>query len=429
MFLKIFSVDFSEDRKLSNEDQSATETINNRLRKMDHKLSELNRYWLEMDQTGQPPSVTPRFSKSAYQSYPLDQRSSTLPPKLPSQGQRSQTLPISSRSTLGPFSRTESMNRKDIPKTIKKGPISKHDSDRRRTVELKKGQRSRPSDQSDGIISNGHSASEPQVRHEPYVAMSEPHVSQSYYPRSEDFVSHIPQSSFSYMPTADRRSASPQVPPGPSSDYRQSNNEPMIEDQIIQPDIYPSVQSQYQSQPAYQRSLYSTQADPTSLPSSSTHKRSYSAIQPEVSNTYQSQPDLNEPKLTKSSVQEPKGSSKYMVPDTLPVTKSTPDLSKPPPGKVEIMPKFHLPRRAESPPKSFQELLTKFQTGETTEKPMESREKQEVQKEISQVLRSRASYLDEEDKVLDKKRTPDLQREMEEVRKNNLNIFCPSTCN
>ena len=410
---------FRETKMLSNEDHSATENINNRLRKLDHKISELKRYWAEMEQTGQPPSVTPRFSKSAYQSYPLDQRSSTLPPRLSSQGQgqRSQTLPSGSRSSLGQ-GRTDSINRRDIPKFIRKGPAN----ERRRTAEFKKGHRSRPSDQSDEVVSNGHSANEGQARQEPtYVARPEPqpHVSQSYYPRSEDFLAHIPQSSYSYnIPMETRRSASPLVAPVQSSDYsdyRQPPDQPSIEDQIIQRDSYTPVQSQYSSQPMYQASPYSTHDDrsqPSTQPSS--HNASFAAIQPEVSNTYQSQPDLMKPEP--ASTFDATSSSKYMVPDTLPITKSTPDLSKPPSRKVDIMPKFHLSRRAESPPKSFQELLTKFQTGETTEKTTDNGSKQEVQKEISQVLKSRASYLDDEDKVLDKRRPPDLKREIEEVR-------------
>jgi hypothetical protein len=109
-------------------------------------------------------------------------------------------------------------------------------------------------------------------------------------------------------------------------------------------------------------------------------------------------------------------SRSFMIPDTVPVTKSRPDVvNRDIPPKVDILPKFHLPRRADSPPKSFQELLTKFQTGETESRPTESKEKLEVQKEISLAFKLRESYLDDELKVGDKKRAPDLKREFEEV--------------
>lgn len=379
---------------------------------MDHKLSELCRYWSEMEQTGQPPSVTPRISKSAFQSYPLEQgqRAMTLPNRLPSQqGQRSQPMPFGSRTSLGPPARGDSLNRKDIPKRIKKGPISKHDSDRRRSGEPRKGQRSRHSDQSDAVLANGHSANEPQVKSEAYGTMSEPHVSQSYYPRSEDFTRHVPDYSY-HIPSQQGRSASPQA--GPAATYPShpgQQDQSHLEEQIIQPDFYPSVQSQYEAQPHYENTPFTSQDDRQQY---APPTESFTKIEPEVTKL-QSQPNLTA--VGKSDMPETKHSSKYMIPDTLPITKSTPDLSKPPPPKVDIMPKFHLPRRADSPPKSFQELLTKFQTGETTEKPGETREKQEVQKEIDRVLKSRASYLDEEQKVLDKRRPPDLKQEMEEV--------------
>ena len=415
------------EKKLSTEDQSASESINSRLRKMDHKMSELNRYWSEMEKTGQPPSVTPKISKSAaIQSIPLDkgQRSATLPIRTQSQrGQKSQTLP--SRSSLGQPGRGSSFNKQDIPKRIRKGPISKHDSLRRKTAEMQQNQsqRSRPSDQADSALTNGHYLGQEQNKQNNIPSSeSQPHVSQSYYPKSEDFSRHAPPSSYSLKPTSDHSYTQPEPmevyhAPSPQPEnsfaytvhsseqlYKQSEPEPSVqaavEEQIL-PDINRSVQSQYKPD-----------SQPDSLQSESSRQ-----YEPEVSNLTKPLYEQDRKQNSMSSESEAdvsKRSTAYMIPDTLPISKSRPDITKQDkPPKVDIMPKFRISRRADSPPKSFQELLTKFQTGETESKPVETKE--EVQKEISQALKSRAKYLDDELKVSDKEQKPNLKREMEQV--------------
>ena len=230
------------ERPLSQEDQGANEMINSRLRKMDHKIMELNRYWSEMEQTGQPPSVQPKITRS-FQQFPQGQ---SFPQGQPySQGQRSATLPQRSQSQRGqdgvPFkardqpSRTQSLNKPESQARgrFRKRPVSKHDS-RRSTGEFQP-QVDRnaklPSDKMDKVQVNGHPPSTgihghpPSVPDGPYHSSpdiyggqaSQPHVSQSYYPRSEEFLPNIPSSSYSdrgpaYQPSLsdDRR---PQTQP------------------------------------------------------------------------------------------------------------------------------------------------------------------------------------------------------------------------
>jgi hypothetical protein len=173
-----------------------------------------------------------------------------------------------------------------------------------------------------------------------------------------------------------------------------------IEEQIL-PDISRSVHSQYKPD-----------SQPDSFQSESSRQ-----YQPKESNLTKplSEHDRKQNSMSsESDTDMSKRSAAFMIPDTLPISKSRPDIKKHDvPPKVDIMPKVRISRRADSPPKSFQELLTKFQTGETESKPVETKE--EVQKEISQALKSRAKYLDDELKVSDKEQKPNLQREMEEV--------------
>ncbi|KAH3754779.1 hypothetical protein DPMN_189460 [Dreissena polymorpha] len=447
---------FSREKQLSKEDQSATETINNRLRKLDHKISELNRYWKEMEQTGQPPSVMPRISKAAVNTYPLEQGQGQRLPMTSeprSRGQadpRSQTLPLPGRSSLGQPGRVQSFSNKDIPKLIKKGPIRKRDSDRRRTAELIKSQRSKPKDQADSGETNGHSYQESQIKPDSLdAAMTEPHVSQSYYPRSEDFSGHIPPSSYSYLPPAREQRTYPsdsskayaplinsqaQLPSSSNISHDQSLE---VEEKFVKPSYQQHQQSTYQAQPEYlpthqsqstnvvttRLPLFTSTADvpsPSSANSSfSQTPTGYHPMESESSvKVFPSEPAVSatQSKSDTNSEDKLKRSAKYMIPDTLPITKSTPNLpAGVPPPKVDIMPKFHSSRRADSPPKSFQELLTKFQTGETLSRPVESREKQEVQKELNKVMKSRVSYLDDEEKVMDRRVVPQLQQEMEQV--------------
>ncbi|KAL3854881.1 hypothetical protein ACJMK2_014117, partial [Sinanodonta woodiana] len=78
-----------KEKQMSADNQEAAETINNRLRKMDKKMSEIDRYWTEMEQTGQPPSVQPKIQHS-FQS-PSPQKSSSLPRRTQSQSQTHKT--------------------------------------------------------------------------------------------------------------------------------------------------------------------------------------------------------------------------------------------------------------------------------------------------------------------------------------------------
>ena len=195
------------ERPLSLEDQSATDMINNRLRKMDHKIAELNRYWSEMEQTGQPPSVQPKITRSFQgqpfpqgQPYPQGQRS-TLPQR--SQSQRQQEgAPYKSRDQP---SRTQSLNKPEsqVRGRFRKRPISKHDG-RRSTGDFQPQADQTavmPTDKADKVQMNGHQTTSPDGPYIPsqdYYAnqASQPHVSQSYYPRSEEFLPNIPSSSY-----------------------------------------------------------------------------------------------------------------------------------------------------------------------------------------------------------------------------------------
>jgi hypothetical protein len=225
------------------------------------------------------------------------------------------------------------------------------------------------------------------------------------------------------------------LPPSSDISHDQSLE---IEEQFVKPTYQPHHQSAYPGKPEYMpphappttnvfttssSAPYSSSADvrsPSSANSSfSQAPASYQPMESEsAAKVYQSIPDVTAKSVksaAKDSDEKLENSAKYMVPDTLPMTKSTPNLSSGPPPKVDIMPRFHSSRRADSPPKSFQELLTKFQTGETTSRPIESKEKQEVQKELTKVMKSRASYLDDEEKVMDRRVVSELQQEINEV--------------
>ena len=186
--------------------------INGRLRKMGHKVAELNRYWSEMEQTGQPPSVQPKITRT-FQAYPQSQTYPQGQVQQYPQGQRS-TLPQRSQSQRAsegaPYKgrdqpiRTQSLNKPESQGRgrVRKRPISKHDS-RRSTGEPQTPadqDTEMPMDNSDRVQLNGHvptGSDGPYIPQEYYNGGPRPHVSQSYYPRSEEFLPNIPGSSYS----------------------------------------------------------------------------------------------------------------------------------------------------------------------------------------------------------------------------------------
>ena len=338
---------------------------------MDHKISELNRYWSEMQQTGHPPSVMPKITKS-FKPFPEEVRNVRQSVLQRSPSDRSY------KSSSLPASRTSSFNRGgDSQRWKKKGPITKHGT-RRRTVDSGHAAK----DQVDSSRKNdttgypaGHNQQEPdqdqQHSNIPQHQETPPHVSQSYYPKSEDFSRQIPTSSYLY-----------------DTNFR-PDPEPMWEDRG-RPSVYQPSEPKFESPPAPQ--AYSrSEADLTA--------RLESQILPSVSNSLQSAPQNIKPDSSTSapSVMSSKSSSHY-IPDTLPITRSQPDISRTVPPKVDIRPRFHRPRRNESPPLNFKDILSKFEGGDV-DKPKDNKDKEAVQKEISEVMKSRASMLDHEDAI------------------------------
>lgn len=386
---------------------------------MEHKIFELNRYWSEMEQTGQPPSVTPKISKS-FQPFQTDERSqrSAFPSRSQSQrGPKSASLPASRNTS---FNRPEGQPRQ----RARKGPITKHGTRRRTTDGSQKLPAPEQHDQRDSAarsnrIENGHDGAHYPGQTAPEIVVSQhsqPHVSQMYYPNSEDFNQHIPQSSYSYQVpdqsySDNSRSLEDQILP---DTYHTSHSQPQPVDEQMQPEVYQPVQSQNEQS----METYPSQGQPQL--DTSFHSQS-PIIPPDVSNR---ELQIEQPTYTakhKPEISQYSGSSSKFIPDTLPMTKSFPDVTRPPPPKVDIMPKVHFPRRADSPPRNFRDLFMKFQTGDT-EAPKESKEKMEVQKELSQVLQTRATFLDEDERRqqghdLGEDRDLGLKGQIEEVNK------------
>ena len=230
------------ERPLSQEDQGSTDMINGRLRKMDHKVGELNRYWSEMEQTGQPPSVQPRITRSM-QSHPQGQPYYQGQGQPYSQGQRS-TLPQRSQSQRsqdgGPNRsrdqpiRTQSLNKPESQGRgrVRKRPIPKQSS-RRSTGEPASAV---PMDRPDTGQMNGYHSLPVDRTNIPSQEYNEgpdsrPHVSQSYYPRSEEFLPNIPGSQYpSRGPIYQQYPGEERVPPVPP--VRRSSQQARSRDQL-----------------------------------------------------------------------------------------------------------------------------------------------------------------------------------------------------
>ena len=252
--------------------------INGRLRKMGHKVAELNRYWSEMEQTGQPPSVQPKITRSM-QSRPQGQSYYQGQGQPYSQGQRS-TLPQRSQSQrsqdTGPYRgrdqpiRTQSLNKPESQGRgrVRKRPIPKQSS-RRSTGEPGPAV---PMDRPDTGQMNGyHSlpADRTNIPSQEYFEGpdSRPHVSQSYYPRSEEFLPNIPGTSFpsrgpAYQPGEERV---PPVPPVRKSSFQQvDRGDQLPQDQgpVYQP--YSNDESRVRAQPEWERDYQPYQTSETS---------------------------------------------------------------------------------------------------------------------------------------------------------------------